>query len=272
MNNNDLEAAAGGLIRCHIDGHVHIHSAFSLKKALDNARSTMGLMRNSHSDVGFLFLTEISGVNFYDSLPEKAGEWEITQTQEEMTKLARTPDGSCIYIVAGRQVVTQEGLEVLLHGTSAAPPDGAPLAEVISAAVGQGLLVVLPWGFGKWQGTRGEVVRSLISQAPTDTGVFVADSGVRMRGAQRPALLAEAEAHGWRVLAGSDPLPLPNQERAVGRYGFVADCAIDPERPFGSMADWLRQVERSPACFGALTTPAAFIAAQVRMQLRKRFG
>lgn len=260
------------LNRCLIDGHVHIHPTFSLEKVLDAAKRTMEANGNSHLTTGYLFLTEISGVSRYDSLPDSVENWQIFDTSEAITKLACDHDDVRIYLVAGRQVVSTEGLEVLIHGAREFLADGAPLEEIISEAKRRHLLAVLPWGFGKWTGRRRDIIRALISRAPECDGLFLADSGVRMQGSQRPEMLSEAEAKGWRVLAGSDPLPLPHQEESVGRYGFIAECEIDPEQPFAALSRWLRHVPKSPECYGTLTGQAAFLKRQVQMQMRKRFG
>ncbi|WP_372574058.1 hypothetical protein [Ruegeria jejuensis] len=257
---------------CRVDGHVHIHPDFPISRVLDSACRNMGLAVSPERATGVLLLTEMAGVDRFGALPDHAGDWSIIACAEAMSVVARRDDGSRLFIVAGRQIVTAEGLEVLANGTVQALPDGLPLTEVMAAVRDLGALAVLPWGVGKWTGGRGRIMKALAARPPASDGFFLADSGVRLTGTPRPGILAQGEANGWRVLTGSDPLPLRNQAAAAGRYGFVAECALDPDRPFHSLAAWLRALERSPDCYGALRGLGGFVAHQTAMQIRKRLG
>ena len=179
--------------------------------------------------------------------------------------------GAPIFIVAGRQSVTAEDLEVLALGTREHIADGLPLAATVEAARRAGALPVLPWGVGKWTGRRGALVRAAAADQAGFPCLYLADSGVRPGLLPRPTLIAEAERAGRIALAGSDPLDLGAEEGKAGRFGFVAAAEIDAARPFGALADWLARQRVSPPAFGELERPAAFLHRQLIMQLRKRF-
>lgn len=272
LNNNDLAENHPPLTFCKVDGHVHLHPGFELARALDSASRNMRFATHSRESTGVLLLTEMAGIDRFSTLPDHTGAWSITACAEAVSMRARREDGCQLFIVAGRQIVTTEGLEVLANGTVQTLPDGLPLTEVMAAVRDLGALAVLPWGVGKWTGRRGRIMKELAARPPASDGFFLADSGVRLAGTPRPGILAQGEANGWRALAGSDPLPLRNQAAAAGRYGFVAECALDPDRPFHSLAAWLRALERSPDCYGALRGLGGFVAHQAAMQIRKRLG
>jgi hypothetical protein len=109
-------------------------------------------------------------------------------------------------VIAGRPVVTREGLEVLLLASSADLPDGESIERTLDLGWESGGLVVLPWGFGKWLFSRGKTVARLLSGR--DNGrLFVGDNGNRPTGLRQPGLIRRAEATGIPVIPGSDPFP-----------------------------------------------------------------
>ncbi|MEO0362863.1 MAG: hypothetical protein AAF322_17205 [Pseudomonadota bacterium] len=260
--------------RTLIDGHVHIHPGVDPGALLDAAAANMAAAaRRLDLDEreGALLLTESAGVDAFAALPGVKGDWRVGQTGEPVSLVARrTRDGARLVIVAGRQIVTAEGIEAHGVGLASAPPAGRPSAATLQEIEAEGASPVLPWGFGKWSGARGRLVAELIETGPRT--LALSDSGVRMAGSARPPLMAKAERAGRPVIAGTDPLPFKGSERRVGRFGFVADVELGEERPFAVFADWLRTLAASPPLYGRLERPLAFVAAQIAMQARKRFG
>ena len=80
----------------------------------------------------------------------------MTTNDEAESLTASSKSGQDLSIVAGRQIVTAENLEILALGFDAGLDDGLPIDEVILAVQAAGALCVLPWGFGKWTGKRGQ--------------------------------------------------------------------------------------------------------------------
>lgn len=267
----DPAAEAGSPPQTLIDGHVHIHRGVDPAAALDAAVRNMARDAAGPAVTGALLLTESAGVDAFAALPDRLGPWRITRTDEAVSRIARHDDGRArLTLVAGRQIVTAEGLEVHGFGLAQAIPDGMPAAAALAAVQTDGALAALPWGFGKWTGRRGGVLRDLIRSGPP--GFYLADSGARMAGTPRPALLAEGEAAGRLVLAGTDPLPLAGGAAKIGRFGMIADVALDEGRPFASFKSWAQGLTASPRCYGRLESPLAFGVAQIKMQARKRLG
>lgn len=256
-----------------VDAHVHLYPGMETGRVLTAAarhmtRAAHGLGRVSRPP-GLLMLTENAGLDRFAELQGRHGDWQITPTAEEVSLLARHADGSApIAIVSGRQIVTAEGLEVHALGTRRTFADGRPIRDVLAAVPGDGALAALPWGVGKWSGRRGQIVASLIEDAPP--GLLLADSGVRAGFLPRPGLLATGEARGLRVIAGSDPLPLAAEAEKAGRFGIIARHAFDPERPFAAFANWQNGLANSPETYGNLESPLGFLRAQIAMQIRKR--
>ncbi|UWQ21578.1 hypothetical protein [Jannaschia sp. W003] len=247
---------------CPADTHVHLHRGVDPARCLDAAAGHMGAE-------GVLFVLEAPGCTGVEALPPRAGAWSIRPTAEAITRRASRADGACLWLIGGRQVVARGGLEVLSLG-AAAGEDGGPLEATMAEIVAAGGLAVLPWGVGKWTGARGRAVAALVEEGAPPPDTFLADSGVRPALLPRPALLRRAERHGWRVLAGTDPLPLPGEERKPGRFGIRLPHAPDPARPFASVAAMLRAQEGSPPTYGRLESLPRALRQQVAMQLRKR--
>ena len=260
---------------CLIDPHVHLHPGTDpggmLTAAaghMDRAARKLGL---SARPPCMLVLTETAGLDRFADLQGTFGDWQITPTLEDITCLAQPANGGPpIAITSGRQIVTAEGLEVHALGTRQHIADGPPIRDVLAEVARHGALAVLPWGVGKWSGARGRIIADLIAGTKDPQAFCLADSGVRPGLMARPALLAEAEARGIRVLAGSDPLPLPSEAGKAGRFGFIAHHDFDADRPFTALRAWLDGLEGSPEVYGDLERPIAFLSAQIAMQIRKR--
>lgn len=257
--------------RFSVDAHVHLHPGFDLGRCLSAAADHMAPVWGE-ARAGCLMLTEIAGRDTFPALPDRAGDWTLAPTAERTSRLARRSDGAWLAVTAGRQIVTAEGLEILALGMVATPSDGRPLEATLAAVREASALAVLPWGVGKWTGARGGIVDALVEREAGARDIFLADSGVRPGRLARPARLVRAEAAGWRVLAGTDPLPLPGEEEKPGRFGFLLEGAPDPERPFAALSARLKALDRSPETYGRLESVPRFLRQQIAMQLRKRLG
>lgn len=255
-----------------VDGHVHLHAEFGTDSALTAAVTRFA--GACGEPCGVLCLTESAGVDAFAGLRSRVGgapngEWTVHATEEDESVRCERRSGGTVFVLAGRQVVAAEDLEVLAVATPARFEDGAPFLDAVRAVVEDGAIAVVPWGFGKWWGRRGRLVREAFAGAAPDR-LFPGDNGGRWHPAGPPPLLRELRAGGYRVLPGSDPLPLPDQDRRVGSAGFVLQDRPDSLRP----AAWLRSRLRDPQArvegYGDGVGLAEFVLSQARMQLRKR--
>ncbi|MHC4149756.1 MAG: hypothetical protein ACYSR5_09765, partial [Planctomycetota bacterium] len=131
-----------------LDAHVHIYPCFDLASFLDAAlRNFLGEAQERGSAnhfVGALLLSESTGHNWFTCLRNDArgcnigdkldaGTWRFEITREDCSLLARKNTGESIIIIAGRQIVTRENLEVLALCTDAGFDDRLPLRVSVEA-------------------------------------------------------------------------------------------------------------------------------------------
>ena len=261
-----------------VDGHVHLHDCFEVAGFLDAAAAnfaaaatSLGLPRGT---TGCLLLVETHGVDRFARLAEGAvatGDWSVRPTEEAISLVARRPDAPAIVLVAGRQIVCREGLEVLAIGTRGAFADGLPLADTVAAIRAAGALVVMPWGFGKWWFGRRRVLHDLLVAARPGE-LFLGDNGNRAAMSLPPPAFRAAAERGMWVLPGSDPLPMPAAVDRAGRNGFLLEGPISGSHPARDLIRLIGGLSTQPRTFGQGEALAPFVRNQIGMQLRKRRG
>ncbi len=263
-----------------IDAHVHSHRCFDPAALLDHACENFSLARNemalSHTAPGCLLLAENPGDNFFEQLKNtvRVGAWHVHSTAEPGALLLRRPT-SCgvdtLAVIAGKQIVVREGLEVLTLCCGRSFPAGRSLKSTLEEAIRAGAIPVLPWGFGKWWFRRGSLVRKVLDSGFSSC-IWLGDNGNRMEHGPRPRLFLAAQERGIGVLPGSDPFPMQGRERDVARCGFILRGDVDLDRP----ATWIKAAlleqrdRREPiVTFGRCENIARFCASQIAMQLRR---
>lgn len=264
-----------------VDAHVHFYRSFDETCFLDAAWSNFSKHARGEHFVGLLLLAETARDDWFGSLSKRAEgattnvsaspSWRPIATAEGEALRLRQPDGRELYVLAGRQIVTAEDLELLALGTTQRFEDGSRLADLTPQVLASGAIAVLPWGFGKWTGRRGEIVRREVNEAPS-TAFFLGDNGGRLRGSREPAVFAAGKARGLRVLPGSDPLPLRSEQEKAGHRGFQLSASFDAERPALALRRALVAADCTLESFGRGETLWRFVLNQVSMQRRKRFG
>jgi len=259
-----------------IDAHVHCHGCFAQAAFLDDAAAGFaGAARGlgiGGPAVGWLLFAEMRGDRYFDDLRTGGVEppgWTLAATLEDTTLLACREDGQTIILIAGRQLITREGLEVLALGSSGELADGEDLATTVERVRAQGALAVLPWGFGKWWGRRGRAVTRYL-ETVEQGGVFLGDNAGRPALLPPPPQFAQGAGRGLFVLPGSDPLPLSAEAAGVARYGLVLEGAVDADRPAAGLLRLLAGLRRQPATFGRRDGVAACLVKQLAMQWQKR--
>ncbi len=269
--------------RILIDTHVHIHGCFPLGRFLNAAYSNFehaaGDCGGRQGFIGVLMLTETARADGFERLSAwvdgRAGgigpeleAWSIRHTAETAS-LAAARDGQRLYIVAGRQIVAAERLEILALGFEGFVPDGEPIRGVIERVRDAGAVPVIPWGFGKWWGRRGKLVSALLRDQAA-LGFFLGDNSGRTTWLGRPAPFEDAYRNDIPILPGTDPLPFPAEYGRVGSFGLAMHEPFDPARP---AAEIKRLLKSTPPPlmkpYGSCETPLRFLRNQVAMQLYK---
>lgn len=258
-----------------IDAHVHLHDCFAPVEFLEQARRNFDRVspaEHGESPIGALLLTESAGMNRFGELAAQTtalDSWRIERTAEPAALVVRSGPRNLL-LIAGRQVVAREGLEVLLLGTTGTVPDGQPMREVLAEGERLGALRVIPWGAGKWLFGRGRLLSALLESARSEDGFFLGDSSGRPFFWTRPSHFAAAQRRGVRVLRGTDPLPFPHELSRVGSYGFQLIGDVDLSRPAEGIKAALRDPRSSLTPFGRLERLGPFVRHQLAMQLVKR--
>jgi hypothetical protein len=273
------------------DAHVHIYPNFDLNVLLDaavenfdRAASQAGLEGPSEID-RVLLLAEAGDLDVFGQLaraanhgpaagqPESA--WAFSPTMESHSLVARKGEELQICLVAGRQVISLEEIELLAVGCAEKFDDREfSLPELARRVADRGGIPVLPWGVGKWMGRRGQVVQRFLDSPPDCFHAF-GDNGNRPFFWPIPQLLNRARRENRPILSGSDPLPLAGHNRRAGSFGGWTNGnqagadRLDSDRPAESLAAVFR--EGGPLrSFGQGAGAIRFFRDQIRMQVRRR--
>lgn len=262
-----------------VDAHAHLHSSFDIDRFLEaaaqNLETAAAELGVPWPAVGVLCLMDVRGQRSLLALRDgfaggKGSAWSGLATAEGgLSLVLRRTDGLELVLVAGRQLVTAEDLEILALGCDAELSDGLEFAETLAAVRQIDALPIVAWGLGKWSFRRGRLVSSAL-EGLAPGSLFLGDTPHRPRAAPRPRLFRRAEELGLHVLPGSDPFPFPHQIHTVGRFGFLLPATLDPARPATGLKAALRRADTPFLRFGATDSIAGFVRDQIAIQLVKR--
>ena len=245
------------------DTHAHLYACFDPGRALAGALARMRALGGPGAATA-LCLVERAGQDWFGRLEDKgAPGLDVAPGPEPGTLALRSADGGEAWLLAGRQVVTAENLEVLALGLQGPCPDGPPARDVIARIRDEGAVAVLPFGVGKWFFGRGRVVRALLDDPG---GFLLGDSTQRPRGWSEPRLMAEGRRRGFGVVAGSDPLPLRGEERFLGAYATRFDAPFDRDRPATCLRRVLGDASLPRVHVGSRPGPATALRRQWRLR------
>lgn len=243
------------------DGHVHFYPGYDQRLFFDSAAANFA--DAIPAAPGCLLFTESAGADAFGQFrrgvgtPHEGG-WEFQLTAEDNSLLALRPETPPIILVAGRQIITRERLEVLALGRHQPYPDGNSAEQVIDDIAASGALPVLPWALGKWWFGRGRIVRALLNSAIADR-LWLGDNSGRPAFAPDSPLFALARRRQVPILPGTDPLPMNGQATRAGRYGFVLNAELRTTHPASDLLAALR-TRTQPPTFGRRASPREFVA------------
>ena len=285
VEQNDLFLESGAVRQEYpaalIDAHVHIYDCFHLNSFLDSAlRNFQEAAQNLSVDnghIGVLLLTETASDNKFCELKristrQKAADcsfrWHFCHTEEDCSLLAVNEDSQILVIVAGRQIVSQENLEILALGTTRSFPERRPIEDALAMIRESQALAVLPWGFGKWFFGRGQIIERLLNSAQ-HKDLFLGDNSGRPGFLPQPRFFAQARKQDIRILPGSDPLPFPRETEKPGSFGFILNHKISTITPASDIKRLLLKPEIAVNPYGHAETLLRFACNQVAMQVTK---
>jgi hypothetical protein len=266
-----------------VDAHVHIHDCFDLERFFTsthkNFQSQAAGMQASNNFTGTLLLAESAGENWFEILSKRAvveahddsrqsGIWSFQRTGDDRCLELQSGGEQKLYVMAGRQIVTAEGLEVLALITQSLFADGLPVEDTIHSIHENNAVAVFPWGFGKWRGRRRRVLDVVLSNE-SFSGIFLGDNGGRAGFLGVPGPFNRPSEKWIKILPGSDPLPFAFEQGRAGSFGFWCNETVSADRPAEDLLRILRnpQVRINP--YGKLVKPLPFLFKQVAMQIRK---
>lgn len=266
-----------------IDAHVHIYDCFDLDIFFDSALANFQTTaeRNGFKNRPFsslLLLTEGSSCAWFQQMVTRMGtdrnidtptkRWTLSMAEEALSLTACRYDspGKKICLVAGRQIVTAENIEVLALFCTTRIDEGLSLNETVETIRQANGLAVLPWGAGKWLGKRGKILQDFVA-GYEKKGLFLGDNGGRPRFLPTPTLFYLAREKGISILPGTDPLPLPHEATRVGSFGFFMDPhLLDLNFPARSVRDLLLTGKQALSPFGQLQNFRSFFTDQLRLR------
>lgn len=257
-----------------VDSHVHIYSSFDLDIFLDSAARNLAKYApesfRTKDYAGVLFLTESHMLHYFKKLKNqeiRTSNWQLLNTREENSLTMISGKGLKLVIIKGQQINTKEKLEVLSVGSCGIGNDNE-LEYTVLSILNSGGLPVIPWGFGKWWGKRGDILTRLLTNSDLSC-IFLGDNGGRTEFLPYPIQFIIAARKGIKILPGSDPLPIRKDVRRVGSYGFVLEGMVDQDFPAGYILSRLLTLKNNPPYFGTLSTAMDFFERQALLRINK---
>ena len=160
----------------------------------------------------------------------------IAEPCEDGLSIRLEKDGRILFIVAGRQIISAERLEVLSLALDLSMDDGSPTEHVIERILESEGVPILPWSPGKWMGHRGEIVQQMLDRFGPKK-IAVGDTIMRPTFYSGGWVFRESRKAGFIHLPGSDPLPISGEEKQVGRYSALID--IPCKQPGAEIRDFI---------------------------------
>jgi hypothetical protein len=264
-----------------VDGHVHIYDCFDLPRFLEaaynNFKEQARLCCGGDGFIGVLLLSERTSENYFQALTRYAAsnrsitsaggkQWFVQATGEPCSLLVANESGKQLVLIAGRQLVTREKIEVLALITEQVFSDGISITALIDEIKRSGAIAVIPWGVGKWIGGRGGLVGSLLTEENRGK-LFLGDNGGRPSFWPSPAHFAKAGQLGIHILPGTDPLPLKTEGDRCGSYGFAVRGLLSQDYPGRDLGCLLGKDSVLIESYGELESPGRFIRNQLLLRL-----
>ncbi len=261
-----------------VDGHVHIYDCYDLDKFFDAAIKNLN---NIHTSIypknnnyqRILLFTEGKDNDYFsqfkrNGIPGQQSEYKFENTQEDSSLILLKNDEPVCNIIAGRQIITSEKLEVLSIASSMKIEDGLPIEDVIERILDKRDITILAWGVGKWLFKRGEIISDIIKKYHSPY-LFIGDNSARPSFWQVPKLYHLAKKHNIRILRGSDPLPFSEETCRVGTFGFAIDGDFQVNNPAESFREILISNKSNITLFGYQDKTSSFLKRQTRMFFRR---
>ncbi len=172
--------------------------------------------------------------------------------------------GIPLVLIAGRQIISEERVEVLALGRDLDIQDGFALRETLEQVLDADAVPCLPWSPGKWLSARGKLVRDSLQQFSARE-LLLGDIAMRPKLMPCPAIMNDGLRRGFRVICGSDPLPVKGEENMIASYMSAFEAEFDSSEPARFMRALLRNGEpQALPAFGGQSSLWQFFSRQLR--------
>jgi len=247
-------------MRLIVDTHGHLYPRHDPRKTLQGARDRLEALAHSSGAEEYrliLCLLDRADESAFSALRARCALDGLSvdgcPADSEALRV-RFSSGSDLWICSGRQVATAERLEVLALGQRPSCPDGLSLQNTLHLLrKGPAAAMVLPWAFGKWVGRRGRKIQQVLHTETPDT-LLLGDSSLRPLGLP-DRLLTIGRTRGYRIVAGTDPLPPSGEESMAGSFATCLDGDWDDLRPSASLVRLLMDPQVVLTHAGRRSTP-----------------
>lgn len=210
----------------YCDTHVHCYDLEGFSSLLDQAHSNFNLAARANTtanqNIGSNFLmfftdgiADKTWAHIYPQAVAKSqlGDWQLSLSDDDKLIHASRAENT-ITLAPARQINSLNRLEFLLLGCCQDVKDGITEQKIVDSYADQYLLIC-PWGFGKWLGSRAKVLRELLSI--NASRLFLGDNGGRPGLWSRVSHFRQSRLP---IINGSDPLPLKADTSRIGSFGI----------------------------------------------------
>lgn len=271
-----------------IDGHVHIYPFYNLKQALQNGINNLRHAAKKLSDFNLKknegyaeyasliwLLAERTDCHFIEDAAKsgqkiKNNEFKLIPDDKKEAIIVEKGGKPILYICSGRQIITKEGLEIISLASKLFLKDREKtIDDIIKNIIDSNGIPALNWAPGKWFFSRGKVVRRLLEEQSPEN-LLICDTSLRTTLWPVPKLMALAQKLGFKVIAGSDPLPFYGEEKYLGSYGFCLRGEFNLYRPLDSIRSLLRKPEKNISLIGKRNDIVTFCQRQYKILSEQR--
>ncbi len=253
-------------MRIVADTHIHLYPTYNLELALGSLIQNLRNILPGATNLAFF--VERHDCHFFSQLRESKGgktftDFELNTDHHEDVITISKDDKNYLYLFPGRQIKTSEGIELLSLTTDQLIEDDLPADTVIQQILDAGGVPVISWAPGKWFFQRGKVIKRLIEQMHPNK-VLIGDTSLRPTIWMKPYLMRKAEKIGYKIVAGSDPLPFSGEEVQLGTFGSQIDGEFNEQEPVNSVRSLLTDPEIRIESIGRRNTAAEVLQRLVK--------
>jgi hypothetical protein len=256
-----------------IDGHVHIYPNFDfptlISNTLKNAIIAQRTSANRDDAIKVWLLTERHDTTAFDMLAQQPviEGYTIHKTKENESLLIKNAGTKepILYIIAGRQIITKNNLEICCLCSRFYKEDRL-LSEfdLVQEITKSGGIPTLNWAPGKWFGQRGKLVRTLMENLQSNQ-MLISDTSMRPTFWATPKLMIAAEKKGFKAIAGSDPLPFDGEEKMIATYASIVTGEFDYDKPAASIKKLFLNPETKLTRCGKRSKPIQWLGRQTKI-------